>query len=101
MTKAEMVVGLFRAYEELSDAKDNKGENYRKELTENIADLIEAENVEKFMLDLANKLYFEIYDDMRNGALNFYPLAKIEFFLTYFDLLVKENENGKRNSEAL
>lgn len=98
MTKAEMVVSLFKTYEELSD---NYSDNYRKELAEIIVDLIEAENVERFMLDLANKLYFVIYNDRKNGALNFYPLAKIDFFLTYFDLLVKENENDKRNSETI
>lgn len=98
MTKAEMVVSLFKTYEELSD---NYSDNYRKELADIIFDLIEAETIEKFMLDLANKLYFEIYNDRKNGALNFYPLAKIDFFLTYFDLLVKENENDKRNSETL
>ena len=100
MTKAEMVADLFKAYEELSNKNDNS-DNYRKALAKNIVDLVEAESVERFMLDLANKLYFEIYDDRRNGVLNFYPLAKIEFFLTYFDLLVKEGKNGKRNSEAL
>lgn len=101
MTKAEMAADLFKIYEELSNKNDNYSDNYRRELAKNIVDLVEAESVERFMLDLANKLYFEIDDDRRNGALNFYPLAKIEFFLTYFDLLVKEGENGKRNSEAL